>query len=296
MPFVGSAMSPSPVIPSMEDLPSSLLVATYKPPSISSNTFLSRLKKHFKQTKAGYLGTLDPFAKGVLVVGFGSYTRLFPHLQKSPKLYRATLWLGAQSRSLDIEGIESVRVVPSFSEFQIGQIADSLVGEIEYTPPIFSARHINGQRAYKLAREGKDFELPHSVMEIFSLEILNYNHPFVSFRVSVSEGAYVRSIGQIIAQRLGVCGVLSSLERLSEGEMSVGEKQGMKILNPFEYMPYPVLSNLEHLKEDMSNGKKVQIKTQQKGKHIVCFEDFFSIIEVFNDGKIQYILNRMPRC
>lgn len=281
-----STLAPSP----------SMLVATYKPPFVSSNTFLSRLKRRFKQTKAGYLGTLDPFAKGVLVVGFGSYTRLFPHLQKSPKVYRATLWLGAQSRSLDIEGIESVRLVPSFSESRIRQIADSLVGEIEYTPPIFSARHVNGQRAYKLAREGREFALPSSVMEIFSLEILHYNHPFLSFQASVSEGAYVRSIGQMIAQNLGVCGVLSSLERLSEGEMSVSETQGIKILNPFDCMPYPILSGLEHCKEDISNGKKVRIKTQQKGKHIVCFEDFFSIIEVFDDGQIQYILNRMPRC
>lgn len=296
MPFVASTLSLFSSMPFVANSSSSLLVVTYKPPSISSNAFLSRLKKRFKQTKAGYLGTLDPFAKGVLVVGFGSYTRLFPHLQKSPKLYQATLWLGAQSRSLDIEGIETVRVVPSFSESQIGRIADSLVGKIEYIPPIFSARHINGQRAYKLAREGKNFELPRSVMEIFSLEILNYNHPFISFRVSVSEGAYVRSIGQIIAQRLGVCGVLSSLERLSEGEMSVSENQGIKILDPLKHIPYPVLSNLEYLKEDISNGKKVPIKTQQKGKHIVCFEDFFSIIEVLDDGKIQYILNRMPRC
>lgn len=195
----------------------SMLVAVYKPPFVSSNTFLSRLKRHFNEKKAGYLGTLDPFAKGVLVVGFGSYTRLFPYLQKTPKVYRATLWFGAKSRSLDIEGIESVEILPSIAESEIRQVLDGLIGEVEYNPPIFSARHINGQRAYKLAREGMEFELPKSKMYIYRIQILNYNHPFVSFQVSVSEGAYVRSIGQLISQRLGVCGVLSSLERVSGG-------------------------------------------------------------------------------
>jgi len=84
------------------------LFVAYKPSGISSNFFLSRLKRKYKNKKAGFTGTLDPFAKGVLIVGFGSHTKLFRFLNKTPKSYRATLWLGAHSDSLDTEMIDSV--------------------------------------------------------------------------------------------------------------------------------------------------------------------------------------------
>lgn len=270
-----------------------LLVAAYKPPFLSSNACLSRLKKHFGMSKAGYLGTLDPFAKGVLVVGFGSYTRLFPHLQKVPKTYRATLWLGAKSASLDIEHIESIEIIPEYNQSDIEKILFSLKGTFDYTPPAFSAKHINGQRAYKLAREGKVFTLPQIQMSIYNITLLSYHHPFVHFEVSVSEGAYVRSIGDIIAKKLGVNGVLSSLERISEGQMSVSATEQIRILNPLDYLPYPQLENMHRFSKQMYDGKKITLKNAQKGKYIVCFEDFFSIIEIFSNGGIQYILNRI---
>ncbi|TLD81904.1 tRNA pseudouridine(55) synthase TruB [Helicobacter sp. MIT 05-5293] len=279
-----------------------MLLAAYKPAFVSSNSFLSKIKRHFHTSKAGYLGTLDPFAKGVLVVGLGHYTRLFPHLIKTPKTYVATLWLGAKSRSLDIEDMQSVEVIPAHQESEIAYALSKLKGEIKYTPPIFSARHINGQRAYKLAREGKDFTLPLSTMYIYDIQLLHYSHPFVKFWVSVSEGAYVRSIGEMIAKNLNENGALCALERISEGEMGIGDSQifegnGLcyQVLDPLKYLPYPILesSDLKDKKDAIYNGKKIVLKNTQKGKYIVCFEDFFSIIEVLENGHIQYIVNRI---
>lgn len=271
----------------------SLLVAAYKPPFVSSNTYLGYLKKHFGIKKGGYLGTLDPFARGVLVVGFGSYTRLFPHLQKSPKLYRATLWLGAKSASLDIENITLVEQVREQSVERISEILESLQGTLRYTPPRFSARHIHGKRAYELAREGRDFSLPLSQMTIYESKILHYRHPFLHFEVSVSEGAYVRSIGEMIARKLGVNALLSSLERVSEGKMSVAQAQGLKVLNPMEFLPYKRLDNMDNFHNDIHCGKKITLKNTQKGRYIVSFDDFFSIIEVTDSGDVEYIVNRI---
>ncbi len=273
-----------------------MLVAAYKPPFVSSNTYLGRLKRRFGIKKGGYLGTLDPFAQGVLVVGFGSYTRLFPHLQKTPKVYRATLWLGADSASLDIENITSIECVKEQSLAHISEILHSLQDTLSYTPPKFSARHINGKRAYELARRGEDFTLPHTQMTIYDIKLLHYIHPFLHFEVSVSEGAYVRSIGEKIAQNLGVKGVLSHLERVSEGKMYVSQAQGLKILNPVEFLPYKRLHNMQNFYDDMYCGKKFLLKNTEKGKYIVCFEDFFSIIEVLSDGSVEYIVNRIGVC
>lgn len=271
----------------------SLLIAAYKPAFISSNAYLTRLKRHFQLSKAGFLGTLDPFARGTLVVGFGSYTRLFAHLQKTPKIYRATLWLGAHSKSLDIEHITSIDMPPAYFVADIEQVLESLRGKITYTPPAFSAKHIDGKRAYMLARLGEEFSLPKVEMCIYDIKLLVYAHPFLSFEVSVSEGAYVRSIGEMIAQRLGTLGALSSLERISEGAMSVKASEGIKILNPLDYLPYGRLENMDKYRDDIANGKKIVLKNTQKGKYIVCFEEFFSIIEVFGDGSIEYIVNRI---
>lgn len=273
-----------------------MLVAAYKPPFISSNAYLGQLKRHFGIKKGGYLGTLDPFAQGVLVVGFGSYTRLFPHLRKTPKVYRATLWLGAKSLSLDIENITLVECVKEQSKAHISEILESLQGTLSYTPPKFSARHINGKRAYELARQGEEFELSQTQMTIYDIKLLHYNHPFLHFEVSVSEGAYVRSIGAMIAENLSVNGVLSHLERVSEGEMSVSQTQGLKILNPIEFLPYKRLENMQKFYDDMYCGKKILLKNIEKGKYIVCFDDFFSIIQVLSDGSVEYIVNRIELC
>ena len=131
------------------------LFVAYKPTGVSSNFFLTQLKRKYKTKKAGFSGTLDPFAKGVLLIGIGSYTKLFRFLNKTPKIYRATLWLGAKSDTLDSEMIEDVELLKEFDEADVLRVIKSLEGELEYEPPIFSAKQINGQRAYDLARAGK---------------------------------------------------------------------------------------------------------------------------------------------
>ena len=206
------------------------LFVAYKPSGIGSNLFLSKLKRKYNNKKAGFSGTLDPFAKGVLLVGFGSYTKLFRFLNKTPKVYRATLWLGAKSDSLDSEMIEDVTILPAFSSEEVSKIIVSLEGELEYEPPIFSAKRINGQRAYDLARAGKEVVLNKINSKIYESKLIHYCHPFVTFEATVSEGTYIRSLGRIIANRLGVSdGSLSALERLNEGQFFYENERALDI-------------------------------------------------------------------
>ncbi|MBR2917492.1 MAG: tRNA pseudouridine(55) synthase TruB, partial [Campylobacter sp.] len=135
------------------------LFVAYKPKGVVSNHFLSQLKRKYGVKKAGFSGILDPFASGCLIVAFGAYTRLFNYLNIEPKIYRATLWLGASSISGDNEYITQVQNICALDESKIKDELNKLQGKINYTPPKFSAKKIDGKRAYELARAGSEFEL-----------------------------------------------------------------------------------------------------------------------------------------
>ena len=269
------------------------LFVAYKPANISSNAFLQSLKKKYGVQKAGYSGTLDPFAKGVLIVAFGSFTKLFRFLKKTPKIYETTLWLGANSLSFDDKNITKITTLPPFELSHLEQITRELLGTLTFTPPQFSAKRIKGKRAYKFAAKGEQVELKECVMQIYECEILHYAHPFLTLRLSVSEGAYVRSYCEMFAKKLGINATLSALERLCEGKFIY---ENEKALNILEYL------NLEknELKDSskLENGTKIalsELKIQKNGEFFVENEKFFSIISV-KDNVVKYLLNKVAKC
>ncbi|RUT51095.1 tRNA pseudouridine(55) synthase TruB [Campylobacter fetus] len=267
------------------------LFVANKPSGISSNHFLSRLKRKYGVKKAGFSGTLDPFANGVLIIAFGAYTKLFNYLEKTPKTYVATLWLGANSQSLDNENIRSVCNLKPFAMDSIDIVMKDLQGKITYVPPKFSAKKIDGKRAYALARNGEEFEMKSSVMEIFNVKLIHYCHPFLSFEISLSEGAYVRSWANLFAKRLGVDGTLSALRRVSEGRFKF---ENEKALDPLEFLNLAKNSYLGD-EDNIKDGKKLdinefQIKTD--GTYYLIFDNFFSIIKIEN-GAVSYCLNKV---
>lgn len=265
-----------------------------KPRGISSNFFLSKIKRKYGVKKAGFSGTLDPFASGCLIIAFGQYTKLFNYLDKTPKTYVATMWIGAFCESLDDENITSVENILPFHESSLDIIKNSLLGEVSYTPPKYSAKKVDGKRAYDLARNGIDFKLKQSKMNVYECEILSYCHPFLTFKISVDEGSYIRSYAQLFANKLGVKATLCSLKRISEGKFKYKNE---KKLNPTEFL------NLEKNEYndsslDLNLGKKLDIcnfSKKENGKYLIEFDDFFSIIEI-NDGKIKYCLNKVEKC
>ena len=200
----------------------SFIAVAYKIPNISSFKFVNIIKSALKQngievSKIGFLGTLDYFARGQLIVGINQGTKLLPHIEKSSKTYRATLFLGMESPSLDSENVRCVKKIKAFKEADVRAKLPS--GQIQYSAPAFSAKHINGTRAYKLARDNKMPDMPLVRTDIHHITLLSYNHPFINFEVSVSKGGYIRSIGQIITKNLNTTGALCYLERLSEGDI-----------------------------------------------------------------------------
>ena len=270
------------------------LFVVHKPIFKSSNGYMGYVKRKYNTKKVGFSGTLDPFATGCLIVATGQYTKLFRYLDKTPKSYRATLWLGANSPSLDIENVDSIRKVKPFSEEKIEETLASLKGELTYYPPKFSAKKIGGKRAYELMREGKEVELKRITSTIYDIKLITYNHPFIHFEATVSEGTYIRSLGVLIADRLGVDATLSSLHRIHEGKFYF---ENERALNPFEHLTIPRNS---YLGDDsyLELGKKLSLdyfETKEDGLYLVETANFFSIIEIEN-GEIHYKLNRIAKC
>ncbi len=271
------------------------LFVAYKPSDISSNFFLTRLKRKYKNKKAGFSGTLDPFAKGVLLVGFGSHTKLFRFLDKTPKRYRATLWLGAVSDSLDTEMIENVELLDAISLEDVEKAVKSLEGELEYEPPIFSAKQINGKRAYDLAREGKEFTLNKINSTIHEAKLIHYSHPFVTFEVSVSEGTYVRSLGRMIAQKLGVkYGALSALERLNEGQFFYENEKPLDIKKSLNIPLNKYTGDSENIKYGRVLALE-DLEVKDDGTYWLDNGDNISIITIKNRS-VKYELGRIYTC
>lgn len=269
------------------------LFVAYKNAELSSNAFLSLIKKKYKVKKAGYSGTLDPFAKGVLIVAFGQFTKLFRFLKKSPKIYRTTLWFGANSLSFDNKNIQSIAKIPMFDLNKLEKIKNELLGEITFTPPQFSAKRIQGKRAYEFAKKGETIALKECKMQIFSCEILHYTHPFLNLELCVSEGAYVRSYCELFAQKLGISATLSALERIKEGEFSYEFEKSLDVLKYLD-LKENFLKDLNKLE----NGSKIDIKElrfQDEGNYYIKDKNFFCVINI-KDNKVKYILNKVERC
>ncbi|MDN5098914.1 tRNA pseudouridine(55) synthase TruB [Aliarcobacter butzleri] len=269
------------------------LLVVNKPIFMSSNFYLNRIKRKYKNKKAGFSGTLDPFAKGCLIVAFGQYAKLFKYLSKTPKTYKAVIWLGVESESFDIEQIKRIELVNEINKEKILNELNLLKGEIEYIPPKFSAKKIDGKRAYELARNGVEVELNKTKMMIFDTKFVLYNHPFITFEVTVSEGTYVRSFAQILLEKLNSFGTLSYLERLNEGEFFY---ENEKELNPLDFIKLPVNKYLGTA-EWLEKGKKIGIEYVEKkdnGKYLILTEKFFSIIEIV-DNDVKYLINKVPK-
>ena len=190
-----------------------------KPQGVSSNQILRKVQYLLKAKKAGHIGTLDPFATGVLPMAFGEATKLISYLEKKDKIYEFSLKFGEQTTTDDTEGevCKTSTVIPS--EVEIKKIIPLFEGEITQIPPKYSAIHINGIRAYDLARQNKDFQMPERKITIHELSLIDYSpqNKIANMRVSCSSGTYIRTLGRDIAERLGTVGHLTALRRIKNG-------------------------------------------------------------------------------
>lgn len=172
--------------------------------------------------KVGHAGTLDPLATGVMTVCTGRATKLIPMLQESDKEYVAAIRLGATTPSFDMETeVDAEYPFAHITREMTERVLASFVGEIDQVPPLFSAVKVDGKRAYRLARKGREVELKAKKVRVSELELLDFSQTEIRVRVVCSKGTYVRSLARDIGAALDSGGYLTALRRTRVGDVRV---------------------------------------------------------------------------
>ena len=224
----------------------------------------SAIKRYFHTKKVGHVGTLDPFASGLLIVGVNKGTKAITFFDDFTKEYIATIKLGIETDSMDLTGkIIRKQQVNDLSLDKINEVLHSFLGKSKQIPPMTSAIRVDGKRLYKLARQGQEIDRPSRDIEVFEIELLDYKKDEITFRALVSKGTYIRVLGSDIAHRLGTLGHLSALRRTKVGPFDVKDavkvddisdsslKSVYEVLKEFA----SVVSFDNQKNEDIKNGK-----------------------------------------
>ncbi len=187
-----------------------------KPSGIFSRTCAAKIGRMIDTKKFGHIGTLDPMASGVLPIAFGNATKMIPFVEDisdGKKEYTFSMQFGFETDTLDITGttITQDDFIPDDKD--INSVLSGFIGKKQQIPPMYSAVHINGQRAYNIARQGKNIDIPPRNIEIFDLEFLGKTDKSWNFRVVCSRGTYVRSLARDIAKKMNAIATVDSIHR-----------------------------------------------------------------------------------
>lgn len=260
-----------------------LIISLNKPKDITSQDAVTRVKKILKVKKAGHTGTLDPMATGLLLICINKATRLASYFLNLDKEYRAVMKLGEATDTQDAYG----KVISKTDHIEIDksvieETLKSFKGNILQQPPMFSALKHEGEPLYKLARKGIDIERKSREVNIYDIELLNINMPYVTFRAVCSKGTYIRTLCDDIGKKLGVGAHLSELERTKIGtfriddSLSFEELKSLKINEPDSKGVYGMNEALSWMPELKINEEMIKAVTH--GNPIMMTEELgFSI-------------------
>ncbi len=191
-----------------------------KPASWTSHDVVAVMRRKFNTKKVGHAGTLDPLATGVLILAIGKTTKLLDYWHIFPKTYITNLEFGKISNTYDIEGeTKDVKVektnIPDKKLLE--KTLDKFIGEQDQLPPAFSAKKINGQKAYTLARAGKKVKLKYNKITIYNISLLEFNYPKAKIKITCSTGTYIRSVIHDLGQILNCGAIMTNLIRTDVG-------------------------------------------------------------------------------
>jgi len=257
-----------------------------KPLNMGSTDCVSKIKWLFKAQKAGHAGTLDPLATGMLPIALGEATKTVPYVMDGQKTYRFTVSWGAETNTDDLEGQISNTSDKRPSEADIRALLPNYTGEIQQVPPAYSAVKINGERAYKLARDGEDVEIEARTVEILRFDIIAMpdEHTTV-FEVDCGKGTYVRALARDLGRDLGCFGHISELRRTAVDPFNEDDLVPLSDLiameGDLEALDGEVLATgiaLEHLPEvAMSKDQAQRIRSGNpvivRGRDAISFAD-----------------------
>jgi tRNA pseudouridine55 synthase len=249
------------------------------------------IMKKFSSPHVGHLGTLDPFASGLLVLGLNKGTKYLPYLDDSKKSYIATLLLGEATSSGDTEGEKTEeKAVPALTKEGLTDLLKGFVGKGEQLPPMTSAIKINGEELYKKAHRGEVVERKPRTIVIYSLNLISFDKRSLVFSCTVSQGTYIRVLGEDIAKKIGTVGHLISLRRLSIGPFLVNEAKKLDAITEANVVdPTIFMTTMKHVEIDDEYLKKVL-----NGAPVPFSEDYGEKILVVLHGKPLAVYHKGP--
>lgn len=240
------------------------IILVNKPKGITSRDVVDKVQK-LLNTKAGHTGTLDPLARGVLVVCLGKATKLTDMLTSTSKEYIAEVTLGYETDTLDTEGKILEKKETNITKEQLKKVLKDFQTTYKQEVPKYSAVKVKGKKLYEYARKGEDVTLPKKEVTIFDLDILDYEKDTFSFYTKVSKGTYIRSLIRDICHKLNILGTMSNLARISQGKFQIKdaytlediEKGNFKIIPMKDAVDIPVVKVKKEIKQKIINGQKL---------------------------------------
>lgn len=271
-----------------------------KPAGITSFDAVKKVKSILREKKIGHVGTLDPFAEGVLILALGRYTKLFFLFDDMPKEYIAVGVFGESRDTDDINGnilkVSDKKNILSFSELE-NIIKKNFYGNIIQKPPIYSAKRINGQRAYNMARENIDFEIKSVNVCVNEIELLEYDYPFFKIKTSVSKGTYIRAIIRDIGEMTGNFSYTKELHRTAIGNFTIDKaldlnnisnKNILSFFDMFENIDKKIIENEYAIKQILCGNTKMIENISFKNKYLALTDkenNLIALIEKENINK-----------
>ena len=259
------------------------IIPINKPKDWTSFDVVNKFKYKLKPLKVGHLGTLDPMATGVLLVTVGKATKLFDIMQEKRKTYVATFQFGYETDTLDSTGkIESsCEYIPT--QEKISKVLPKFIGKISQIPPLYSAKSVNGVRAYELARQGVEFELKPKVVEIFNIKLLSYMNGSLTLEIECGSGTYIRSIGRDIAYELGSLATMTNLVRTKVGNFDLDDCLNIQEIDDVNQAIVPINSVLSFEKLNLNEKEIFKLLNGQqlnliKPNGVYALEDEYDII------------------
>ena len=268
------------------------LFVVNKPRCFTSRDVVNKLSKILKIKKIGHTGTLDPIATGVLVCLTGKYTKLVDLLTSLDKEYIAEIKAGIKTDTGDITGNVIEVKNKAISKSDVEKVFVEFPKKYLQTVPKYSAVKINGKKLYEYARENIEVELPKREVNIYSLELIEFNEDIIKFRTHVSKGTYIRSLIEDICDNLGIVGTMNSLVRTKQGKFDISdaktleeiEQNSLKGKNIHEFLDYPCVNINDNEIKKVVNGGKIKNNYNIKDKVILMRDNVdLAIYEV--DGE-----------
>ena len=237
------------------------VIVVNKPADWTSFDVVNKIKRLLCLSRVGHLGTLDPMATGVLLVTIGKATKLFDIMQEKKKTYIATFNFGEETDTLDSTGkiINSNKKVVTRKDIE--SILNKFIGKISQIPPKYSAKSVNGVRAYTLARKNEDFVLSPKVVKIYELRIIDFNDNILTLEIVCGSGTYIRALGRDIAYMLNTYATMTSLIRTKVSKFDLNQAVDINSLtkeNINNYiLPIDSVLDCDNIEFSVINTKKL---------------------------------------